>query len=59
MQRDAGQNLITVAVRNTDETAHSVRFLSRKFNGGTRNWSSPTRMTPMAPPSGPRSTPLT
>jgi uncharacterized delta-60 repeat protein len=31
-QRDAGQSLITVAVSGPQETAHSVRFLSREAN---------------------------
>jgi len=33
-QRDAGQNLISVAIRNTDATAHAIRFLSSEFNAG-------------------------
>jgi uncharacterized delta-60 repeat protein len=35
-QRQAGNNLISVAVQGTQPTAHMIRFLSREFDGGGR-----------------------
>lgn len=35
-QRAAGNNLVTVAVRNLEATDHVIRFLSREFDGAGR-----------------------